>query len=304
MQKNYFKRYVWLLDLLQVYGRLTLKEIQEKWKSSSLCEDNQDIPIRTFQNMKTGIEEMFGIYIECGANYEYYIKEDYSVSGVRKWMLDAIYLNNIIGDSCDLKDKVIFEEVPSSRENLEIILHALRDKLVIEMDYQGIRMTEPKRINVEPWCLKLFKQRWYMIGWSLYNKKPGIRTYMLERASKVTVTRQKIMNMPKDFNGQDFLRSYYGVHKAYGDPQKEIIEIKVKSRQRPFLRRLPLHESQEEIETTADYSVFRYNLIWNFDFWQELLSWGSQVEVLKPDNLREEMKQELEMCLNNYQSGK
>ena len=304
MQKNYFKRYVWLLDLLQVYGRLTLNEIQEKWKNCTLCLDKKDIAPRTFQNMKTGIEEMFGIHIGCGANYEYYIDEDCTASGIKKWMLDAISLNNILGESCDLKDKVLFEEVPSSRANLEVVLHALRDKLVIEMDYQGGKMTEPRRMSIEPWCLKIFKQRWYLIGWSLYSENPGIRTYMLERANNVTITDRPIGHMPADFDGTDYLRSYYGVHQAYGEPHKETIEIKVLARQRPFLRELPLHDSQVEVETTDDYSVFRYCLVWNFDFRQELLSWGSQVEVLKPDNRRKEMEEELKSALKKYISEK
>lgn len=304
MQKNYFKRYVWLLDLLQVYGYLSLREIQDKWLKCSLNEDKVELPPRTFQNMKTGIKEMFGIQIACSTNYEYYIEEDYTASGIKKWMLDAISLNNILGESCDLKDKVLFEEVPSSRANLEVVLHALRDNLVIEMDYQGGKMTEPIRMSIEPWCLKIFKQRWYMIGWALYRDNPGIRTYMLERAENVSITDKSVSHMPLDFDGADYLSSYYGVHPAYEEPQKETIEIKVQKRQRQFVRELPLHASQEEIETTETYSIFRYRLIWNFDFRQELLSWGSQVEVLKPDNRRNEMRTELLSTLEKYNSAK
>ena len=72
-----------------------------------------------------------------------------------------------------------------------------------------------------------------------------------------------------------------------------VVRIKVNSYHSKYIRALPLHSSQKEIEQTNDYSIFEYHLIPTIDFKQELLSMGSNVEVLTPQNLREEMREEI-----------
>jgi predicted DNA-binding transcriptional regulator YafY len=72
-----------------------------------------------------------------------------------------------------------------------------------------------------------------------------------------------------------------------------IVRIKVNSYHSKYIRALPLHSSQKEIEQTNDYSIFEYHLIPTIDFKQELLSMGSNVEVLTPLKLREEMRDDI-----------
>ncbi|MBO5632515.1 MAG: WYL domain-containing protein, partial [Aeriscardovia sp.] len=54
-----------------------------------------------------------------------------------------------------------------------------------------------------------------------------------------------------------------------------------------YLRTLPLHKSQKEINTTAEYSDFQFHLAPNFEFMQEILGRGDEAEVLSPQPLRE-----------------
>ena len=56
--------------------------------------------------------------------------------------------------------------------------------------------------------------------------------------------------------------------------------------QTKYFRSLPLHRSKEEVETHEDYSVFSYFLTTDYDFKQDLLSFGKEVEVLEPKELR------------------
>ena len=70
--------------------------------------------------------------------------------------------------------------------------------------------------------------------------------------------------------------------------------------QRYYLRSLPLHSSQQEIDSADDYSIFQYQVRPTFDFRQALLSKGSEVEVLEPVAFREEMKNEIQNMKNRY----
>ena len=58
-----------------------------------------------------------------------------------------------------------------------------------------------------------------------------------------------------------------------------------------YLRTLPLHHSQKELTDTPQYADFEFYLCPTFDYKQELLAQGKDVEVLQPASLREEMKQ-------------
>ena len=67
-----------------------------------------------------------------------------------------------------------------------------------------------------------------------------------------------------------------------------------------YLRTLPLHASQKELVSTEEYADFEYFLRPTFDFMQELLSQGDEIEVLEPKSFREEMKDILQRMLKRY----
>ena len=75
MTKDLFDKYIWLVDTIHRAGRITLREINEKWAMSPLY-DGADIPRRTFNNWKEAIQQAFDINIECRrvGGYHYYIE--------------------------------------------------------------------------------------------------------------------------------------------------------------------------------------------------------------------------------------
>ena len=92
MTKDLFDKYIWLVDTIHRAGRITLKEINEKWAMSPLY-DGADIPRRTFNNWKDAIQQAFDINIECKrtGGYHYYIEnpEDLENSTTRSWLLNT-----------------------------------------------------------------------------------------------------------------------------------------------------------------------------------------------------------------------
>ena len=70
MAKNYFDRYIWLIDVINRHGHITKKEIDELWYSSSLNEKrDRELPERTFHNHREAILDTFGIEIKCDAHW-------------------------------------------------------------------------------------------------------------------------------------------------------------------------------------------------------------------------------------------
>lgn len=298
---NLFNRYVWLVDIIYRRRNITFEEINEYWQRSSLNVDGSDLPLRTFHNHRQAIEQMFDIIIECDKQngYRYYIEntDDMKRGGVRSWLLNTFAVNNLINESHKLKQRILFEKIPSGQMFLTPIIEAMRDSLSIEVTHQTFGHDSPDTAEIYPYCIKVFKRRWYVIA---YNpRKERILIYALDRIKNISVT-DKVFQLPKDFDGELFFADCFGI--VAGDGRKaENVLIKVNKIQDSYIRALPLHHSQKEVENTPDYVVFSYHIRPTFDFRQELLSHGAEVEILEPKWFRDEIAEIISEQHNIYQ---
>lgn len=299
MAKDLFNRYIWLVDVIYRAKKITFEEINERWVRTEMSE-GEDLPLRTFHNWRKAIEEIFDINIECNkrGGYYYYIEniEDMEKGGVRSWLLNTFAVNNLINESHHLKRRILFENIPSGREFLTPIIEAMRDSRTIRFTYQSYWKDNPNEVEAEPYCVKVFKQRWYVVA---YNRiKKGLRIYALDRIKELSVT-ETMFKYPKEFDPQAYFDASFGI---IVDENYDIerVRIKVFNNQNKYLRALPLHHTQKEIEETETYSVFEYVLRPTFDFLQELLSHGGDIEVLSPGWLREEIQAQVQQMYRFY----
>ena len=135
MAKNYFNRYVWLIDTIQRHGHISREEIERLWLRSPLNEFGERLPERTFHNHREAILETFGIEIKCDRSLGYYIanNEDVGGDGIRQWLLESLSMNNLLNESKDMRDRILFEQIPSSKKWLSVIVNAMRDGKAIEL---------------------------------------------------------------------------------------------------------------------------------------------------------------------------
>ena len=299
MAKNYFKSYVWLLETLQSRGALTLKEIKDLWKQSSVNEEGKELATRTFSNHISAIADVFGIDIVCDRRYNtYYIEnlEDVGGNSIREWMMDALCLNSLLNECVSLRDRVIFENVPSGRKFLATIIQAIRDNKKLEICYKSFRQVETVSMIVEPYFLKEFKRRWYLYA---YKGDPdGPHIFALDRMIMVDVLPDEFA-VPAKFMSGDYFRGVYGIS-VYPNVKVENVSLRVSVEQVQYLRTLPLHESQVEVVTENDYSIFEYDVKPNYEFMRDILALGSSVEVLAPMDLKKKVKDEINKMIENY----
>lgn len=280
MAKNFFKRYIWLVDLINRRKYVSFKEINEAWMRSPLNETGEPLSERTFFNHKDAIAGMFGIEILNDRSLGFYIgRSDVGSDETSDWMLHTLCLNNVLHENADMKDRILMEKVPSSERFLTDIISAMRDFRVISLCYQGFRHPEPFCFNVRPYCVKYFKQRWYLLG----DSDLGLRIYSLDRFVDMEELEEHF-EIPKGFDAEEYFGNYFGV--IIGE-EPEDVKIRVVPDQVKYFRTLPLHGSQRETVQEDGSSVFSYHIAPTFDFVQEILSHGTDVEVLEPAELRE-----------------
>ena len=297
MAKNSFSRYIWLIDLLNRRGYVKMDQINEAWRKSALNETHDDMPERTFFNHRDAISQIFGIDIKYDRELGYHIpSSQLSENNLRAWLLQTLSVNNLLNESADLRDRILFENVPSVKPFLEDIINIMRDGNAMNLTYQSFRNEVPYTFMAHPYCLKMFKQRWYLLAKTPKYGWPTI--YALDRIVDVEELDVKA-EIPQGFNAEEYFRQFYGIITGDGNvPQ--IIKLKVQADQAFYFRSLPLHNSQKEIEKNDDYSVFRYNVVPSTDFIQEILSHGDTVVVLEPEDLASEIKDIAQNMVDNY----
>ena len=303
MAKNTINKYVWLVETIYKAKKISFEEINRRWMDNDMSED-KPLSIRTFHKWRIAIEEMFGLIIENENNgqYRYYIEnaDELRNGSMRSWLFNTLTVSNLMMDSVSIKDKVLFEVIPDGEQYLPDILEALKKNLVLGMTYQSYTRDEAKTFEVEPYCLKAFKQRWYLVARSPYYDK--VMIYALDRVHWLEV-KDKSFKYPKNFIPEKFFDDSFGII-ADQRIDVETVKIKVSASQANYLRSLTLHQTQKEIERTDEYSIFTVRLRPTFDFRQEILSQGCDIEVLEPQWFRDEMAEIAKNMWNKYRDKK
>ena len=297
MAKNIVNKYIWIVDTIQRYGRITREELNNLWVNSSVSDGNP-MSRRSFYNYRQGIAEMFNIDIENDTStYEYYIANDNSAQSSRmlNLLLDTASMSGMLRDSQGVSDRIILEEVPSARTNLPIVMQALKDYNRISLSYRAYnRVNTAHNIIIEPYCVRLYKQLWYVIGYNLKDKK--IKTYSLDRMSNVVIN-PEIFEMPGDFDAPTYFNDCFGIMTSQGEAKN--ILIRVTPNKAKYFRALPLHHSQSE-EIHDEYSLFGYRMFITNDFVAEILSHGAEVQVITPPELKAMVISQLRSALEQY----
>lgn len=278
---------------------MTRRQLDEAWVKSPFSQGDP-LPRRTFYNYREAIAELFDINIAINrSDNTYYIESDSPASeGITDWLLNSVAMTNMLSDSRAVADKIFLEEVPSAHVHLPAMVSALKEQRVVVMDYHPYTRTTPHRgIALHPYFLKIFRQRWYVTGLNVADKK--VKTYALDRITSLRVTETRY-EIPEWFDAATYFRDSYGI--VFNHGQVKDVILRVEPRQAKYFRALPLHHSQQE--TVSDgYSLFSYRLKLSDDFVRDILSYGPAVTVVRPPELRAIVTASLRATLQNYEPG-
>ena len=294
MAHDLINRYIWLIDTIKRFGRITLDELGRQWLRSPLS-DGKPLPRRTFHHYRNGAEQMFGINIQCDrSTYEYYL-EDTPQSALQQWLVDSTALTDTLRDTSDIATRIVLENVPSAREHLATIVDAMRQNHRIRFEYRSYTRSQRKTVDLEPYFVKIFKQLWYVIGRNVADNK--IKTYALDRMTDLVIDADAEFQYPEGFSPQEFFKDCFGITTNHNEPKR--IVLRVEPTQAKYFRALPLHPSQQEV-VHDHYSIFSYVMRNTYDLQEELMSHGDSLEVLEPPELKILIKEKLRKALELY----
>ena len=284
------QKYTWLIETIRRAGKISHRDLSDKWERCTDLSDCKPLHRATFNRWRDAIFSQFGIIIDCQrvGGYLYFIAnpEDIDEDELKKWMLDSFAVGNLIGENLSLKDRIVVDQIPSGRDHLTTILEAMKQNCVVNIEYKAFVYSRSFKIPVEPYCVKLHENRWYMLGHNL--SKDTIRLYGLDRIESVEIT-DKEYRLPKGFSASEFFYNYFGIV-ADARIKPERIVLRADKNHTPYLKSLPLHHSQRLIEDNGEYADFELCLAPTYDFVMKLLQVGAMIEVISPLSLRKTMK--------------
>ena len=290
-----FRQYIWIINTLRAYKRLTLEELSQKWQDDGMTDGNP-LPRSSFNRHRDAVLNMFVIVIECEPKtYKYYISnpEVLSDDSIARWIFSTLAVHGVLADSASVKEYLVLENPPAGEEYLETIIRAIKTHHQLLIGYKAFGAEGYEKMLC-PYTLKLDKQRWYL----LTNTGRHMATYALDRMTKVELT-DETFEMPADFSPQAYFSEYFGV--MTDDTPLAHVVIRAHDWTPNYLRTLPLHHSQREIATTEPYTDFSFDIRPTVDFLNELNKYGDGIEVLEPLELREKMHQMLLAALKRYE---
>lgn len=301
-QNKLFQRIIWLADTIYSAGPITMDELDRRWSQSSYNYDHESCyDKRSFHRHRDLIQELFGIEIVCNRSTNTYSIGEISKSssaGVRGWILNTFALNNLTNLDAGMQERVIFEQIPEGMRYLSTIINAMKQSRQLVVSYQGFKRDKPHSFLLEPYCLKVFKQRWYLVGKPEdHPEEKEPRVYALDRVKDIIET-TKPFHLPHRFKAATFFQNQFGIDRSITKAEK--IRVKVSAYDANFLRSLPLHVSQVELEKNEEYSIFTYTLAPTYDFILELRKFGPKLEVLAPESLREIFKEDIRKMQEIY----
>ncbi len=292
-----FKEYIWLVNTIKRARRISFAEIQEKWLDTEMS-GGVEFARSTFNRHKDAIQDIFGINIDCDrkGGYKYYIANEKVLreDTVQNWIVSTMSVNDVISDSRALHDRIVLQQIPCD-EYLETFINAMKRKVRVEVKYRRYESDNVTEVDFEPYCLKLFNQRWYVLAHFHRDATPEKEerdyygVYSFDRMQEVSLTNVKF-EVRDDFDAQDYFSEFFCVFACEITPAERIV-LRAYNKQRYYLNDLPLHHSQKVIGRGENYTDFEYYIRPTIDFCGHILSLANQLKVICPQSLADRIRQ-------------
>lgn len=303
-KRAYISRYVLIIKKLKTNPYSSLEELQsyiENQMDHLQMQDeslNMGISKRTLQRDIREIRNLFGVDIEYSKNSKgYFINQSEMENLNFERMMEAFELFNSLNIARDLTPFIHLEKRrPQGTDNLYGLLHAIKNKLQIKFSYQKFWEEEISERTAEPYALKEFKSRWYLMAKD--NKDGPVKSFGLDRLTSLEITTRAFAFTRVD-NIEENYRYCFGIISPADEEVQEIV-LSFDPVQGKYIKTLPLHPTQQILIDNENELRIQLKLFITYDLIMELLSHGQNVKIIKPKRLINELKLIYQNSLKQY----
>ncbi len=196
-------------------------------------------------------------------------------------------------------DECVFFDQNEYLKNLHLLgdlLKFIRQKQALNVQYKSFNQDKEENFLFHPYFLKQYNKRWFLFG-----QRDGFDTWTnlaLDRIIQVSAA-ENVTFIPPTETHDEYFEDVIGVSKPI-DAACQFVKIKINKSLWPYIESKPLHPSQKVTERTEEHTVLQLEIIPNYEFYAQVLGFGSAVQVLEPISIRNEMKRKLKEAWENY----
>lgn len=303
-KRGYISRYLLILKKLKVKPYSTYEElhtyIENQFEYLQIQDDNLQIGFskRTLQRDLKDIRNVFGIDIEYSKSQKgYFISQNENENMNFQRMMEAFDMFNSLNLAQDLTPFIHLEKRrPQGTENLYGLLHAIKNRLQIKFTYQKFWEEELSQRLAEPYALKEFKNRWYIMAKD--SKDNNIKSFALDRLTNLEITNLNYQ-YPDNYSIEHSYRYCFGIISPNDEEPQDII-LSFDPYQGKYIKTLPLHDTQQVLVDNDEEMKIKLKLCLTHDLVMELLSFGDNMKVIEPKSLADQIKQAHEKAYRQY----
>ena len=230
----------------------------------------------------------------------YFIDEDYN-KDFKDWMhVFEIFNKAKVINEILLKDSSSIEYIDFDRQEqtaneqyFDVLLRAIMERKQLKIIYQSYWSDEPIELQLCPYLLKQYQNRWYIFG---TNNENINRSYGLERISKIEVLDTRFKSKIKD--PKALFNDIVGINFAESERVKVVLSYD--SFQGNYIKSQPLHPKQKIIIDDAKEFRIELNIRPNYELEEQLLKQAEKVVVIEPQWLKERIKKRMQLALSKY----
>jgi len=165
------------------------------------------------------------------------------------------------------------------------LMHGMRNHFTLEFDYKPPRRDQAGRYRLDPYKLWYQDHGLYVVGWD--HDHSDFRVFAVERIVGVRVTNQRF-EPREDFNFHALKNTAFRF--VWGDPKQ--VRIRFSADQAAYATERMWHGSQKAFEQGDGSVVLQFSVADLAEVKRWLIGWGAGAEVLEPDDLRNEIRNE------------
>ena len=301
-KRTYISRYMLIVKRLKAKPYSSYQELQDYIESQIAYQDEDALQTgfskRTFQRDLKDIKQLYGLDITFSVKHKgYCINEGEGENISFQRMMEAFDVFTSLNLAQEATPYLQLENRrPQGTEHLHGLLYAIQNRYRIKFQYQKFWEDIITDRATEPYALKEFKNRWYVLVKDC--KDNNMKTFGLDRMTNLEITNQKF-TFPRNYDVSERFLFCFGITNPEDEEPEEII-LSFTPVQGKYVKTLPLHETQQILIDNKSELRLKLTLRYTHELLMELLSFGSNMKVLQPQWLADEIKEEHKKAYQLY----
>lgn len=166
------------------------------------------------------------------------------------------------------------------------LFEAIVKKNVLSIQYHRFGKSSNNRI-IHPYQLRQYNNRWFLLGLEekLYPRIP-LAIIPLDRIDSFLIQETSVY---QEYKGMDFDEYFYDIVGVSLNPEgkKQNVVVSAYYPAAYYIETKPIHPSQHVLKRSKESIVFQWEVIINYEFETQLMTYADQCEIIEPLSLRQ-----------------